>query len=306
MKIEKQEHKFYTKEEVLEKINAYHTLIVNHISFSFARITIHLYNDDRDDYPRMVFALSSIAYSYSRGASPLSQEDKERIVRLFWSLHDKAKGVCDEKEKLYVLLYGIQMLSYLKAPHDILVEEFKHSPYKELFTYPVMTYCFMTAYIKSDALKDCDYAGELFLQAKKVFDYYLYSNKKEEMLPFYFAELSYHEAYIEKHMLKRAESIIVSKLPDYLKNGASASGVAKCMEHFARIQDLEHFRLCEQFLQKERNVSKFAIYSDKKFSNYSQYMYTESEDSQYMCLDTFAHLLMAFSTLYTNSHTTHV
>jgi hypothetical protein len=193
----------------------------------------------------------------------------------------------------------MRFLNNLGQDYSELVESFKKGKYSELFTYPVLTYIYVSAYKECSKLKELfPFSESLFHEAMNVFDFLSFSNLNENYKPFHFAELSSWGLESEYNFLKKAYEIIENGFSEnYPSPESSSSGVAKCMEDFARRGKIELFQRCESFIG-HRKLSRFGEYISPDQEEISHLLYTENGHSQYICLDTNAHMLNAYINLY--------
>ena len=224
---------------------------------------------------------------------------KDLLVKLFWNIYAKSTKECTQDDILYVLLYGMRFLEMVGDGTESLVKEFATKNHTSIYTHPISAYLFMSAYKECKELREgYSFSNEIFLQCKKVFDYMLFSDEIETSLPFYFAELSYHEDAVDAHITQEAYKAIGKMFAQgYLRQNVSASGVAKCMEDFARRGETTLFNECLSFLES-RKLSRFKEYLHSTQESFAEDTFTEDAHSQYFCLDTQAHLVHAYLNLY--------
>ncbi len=268
------------------------------ISVDPPAVSIHINKSSAPDYPRAMFVLFSLARASRFGFVP-----RERVAALravFWSLYDEAKVKGLPKDMLYVDLYGMRFLAQLGDDATELIDSFAARPHANLFTYPVLTYIYVSAYLECKALRTTyPFSTNLFYESRKVFEYWLRSSDGAQYLPFHFSEVSAWTGHVDDTLLALAASR-VERLFDagYLsRTDISASGVAKCMEHFARRQSSARLGECEAFLAGRR-LSRFGTFVRPDQAALAHSLFTERADSQYLCLDTSAHRLHAFCNLY--------
>lgn len=288
------------KKEIEERIAVHVAILFRNINFTKNKITIHTNSGKGEDYPRMIFVMFTLARAYRCGfVTDHNGTIQVKLLELFWSLYDYSKNNLPLQEFIYVQLYGIRFLTSLGHSSQQIIKDFKDTDHSSIYTHPVSAYLYMSTYQESDELRKGYYFSEdIFLLCKQVFDCMLFSNRKEALLPFYFSELSYQREGVEDFMLEQAYIVIrhffVTGYPSEI---ASSSGVAKCMEDFARREEEELFQVCVSFLA-QRQLSRFTEYIPSSQVNDSEYLYTEDAYSQYVCLDTNAHLVHAYLTLY--------
>ncbi len=277
--------------------------ILSNIDFSNPKINIHIQGQgvQKLDYPRMFFILCTLARASSTGHFKI---DRSKFIKLFWDLYklaeaEKIKSKIDFSNFRFVELYGMRALNFLKEDFSQLLESFKKGSYENIYSYPVTSYVFVTTFLECELRKKYEYSSEIFNQSMKIFDYITYSSAKNNFLPFHFAELSLWENKFDKNtdlLARDAGEIISSTFTTYLNSQPSASGVAKCLEHFSRIGDLENYFKAFVFLNS-RNIQKYKNYLNPDFLKFEN-IFTENENSQYICLDTNAHIVHSLINLY--------
>ena len=284
---------FFNQKELLTHIE----ILYHYCDFKNGKVAVHLNGKKGDDYPRMSFILFTLSRAYVCGfIKDTDGAKKAELVALFWSIYTTASTTLKENELLYVHLYGMRFLKNVGENYDTIIDDFKTKKYGSLYAYPVGAYLYMSTYIECEMLREkYAFSNEIFLQCKKMFDFLLYSNMKDTWLPFYFSDLSAHTEYVEAHILHKTYSVIEQKFEKgYLSDKSIfSSGVAKCMEDFARRGESKLLTDCFSFLETRKLASyKEYIHPDQK--QYMEHLYTENESSQYVCLDTNAHLVHTY------------
>ncbi len=283
------------------KLHKHIEILYHYCDFKNGKVGVHLNGKKDDDYPRMSFILFTLSKAYAYGfIDDIDGHKKQELITLFWSIYSTASISLKESEMLYICLYGMRFLKNFNQEYTVILKDFETKKYGSLYAYPVSAYLYMSTYIECENLrKEYSFSKEIFLQCKKMFDFLLYSNMKETCLPFYFSELSAHALYVESHILQKANSVIQQKFEKgYLNDGnIFTSGVAKCMEDFARRGEFELLKSCFAFLEK-RNVDKYKDYIHPYQKENIEYLYSENESSQYICLDTNAHLVHTYLNLW--------
>lgn len=261
-------------------------------------IAVHLNKEIGDDYPRMAFAAFTLA-RVAEKTTILTEDQKLKVYELYKNIYEESKMTLSQEYLLYVQLYGMRMLRCLKKPYDHLINDFRQCSYQSIYTYPVSMYVFMSTYKECELLRESyPFSKDIFDQCQKVFDFIISSNKRGSFLPFHFAELSLLKGYAEEGIIKRAKVLIEKQFGEgYLTQAVSASGVAKCMEDFTRRGDMKHFDQCREFLEK-RSLARFSHYMRPTQAPYAHILFTEEEFSQYVCIDTNAHLIHTYLNLY--------
>lgn len=307
------------EEKIISLILKEVEIILNFVDFDNKEIYIHLNNLKTKDYPRMFFVLFSI--SRAMQSKKLSEslgikfgDLQIKVIPLFWRLYEKALAeVCNSKSDKelhlskkndfrYVEIYAMRFLNNLKIDYSKVLDSFKKGDYSSIYSHPVSSYIFMSLYEESlDLKKLYPYTESVFINCQRVFDYILHSSRKKLFLPFHFAELSNHKTVPDQ--LKQRACIVMNEGVDglYLAEDGYSSGVAKCAEHYSRIGDFSRLNMCFIFLDKRR-LSGNGEYISAHFNmnKLSDYLYKEVDFSQYVCLDTNAHLLNCYINLLEN------
>lgn len=292
-------NQFYNKEELHKHIE----ILWHYCDFKNNKVAVHLNLKREDDYPRMSFTLFTLSRAYSNGFVDDEDGDKKRsLLLLFWSIYDASGKVLNENDMLYVLLYGMRFLKNFGEDYNKLINDFENRKYGSIYAYPVCAYVYMSTYIECEVLRaKYPFSNEIFLQCKKMFDFLLYSNLRESSPPFHFSEMSLHTQYVEQHLVEKVDKVIRQKFENgYLGNSIATSGVTKCMEDFARRGEDELLKKCFSFLEK-RSMSKYEKYMNPDQEKRMKYLYVENDLSQYVCLDTNAHLVHTYINLYEKS-----
>jgi hypothetical protein len=290
----------YTKEYIEKKIIANRECIYDYMSSDRTTIEIHPYSEKGKDYPRMSFILFCLARASLVEASSSYNISKKEVGLFFITMYTRIKDSVTTTELLYIQLYGMRTLVLCDYDIDELCNDFKNGEHASLFTHPLLTSCFMSTYKECPQLKELfPFSEELFIQGQKTFDLILHSEKKDNMPPFFFSELSNLKGYIDDEICKAMRGVIDRTFDVYIESPLiSSSGVAKCMEDFARIGDMVKFGMCENVLKKRSNTIFKDMRDPKEIRHSDVIALEEGESSRYFCLDTQAHLLQAYTTLY--------
>lgn len=281
------------KKEVLKNID----VLYSQIDFQNSKINIHINYEKGEDYPRMAFVLFSLSRAYKNKF--LDQDKKQELLKLFFRIYEQVKLSEDKSPFLFVMLYGMRMFKNLDEDYNFIIEDFKEQNYSPIYNNTIMASIFMSCFTECDKLRTgFDYSQEIFLQCKKIFDYIIFSNKSEDYEAFYFSELSTLEKSLPSYTLKATYKLIEEKFSTgYLQRNVSATGVAKCMEDFARRGESQLFNKCIKFLE-QRKLSRFSEYLRPDQEVFKDNLFTENNDSQYICLDTNVHLLNTYLNIY--------
>ena len=293
---------FIEKTAALEQVRRHASVLLSYVNFEDMTVAVHLNQKQVvKDYPRMVFLLFTLSRVYRADHAATTLQNKRReILIVFWAIYEYAKKNLEEKDFLYVVLYGMRFLNNLGESYQRLVSDFSSMRYAALYGYPVSAYLYLSTYQECEALRTgYDFSLEIMLQCKKAFDFWLFSNTKDALLPFHFSELSLHPEILEQELIVKASTVISQKFSEgYLRNDrTSSSGVAKCMEDFARRGLTDRLEECMNFLEGRR-LSKFQNYLRPDQEKNADVLFTEDTSSQYVCLDTNAHLLHTYMNIY--------
>ncbi len=284
---------------MLEEAQKHVKILWHFIDQKNAHIDIHINVKKREDYARSIFVLYTLGRASRYGL--LSKEQMGQIERLFWRIYEKALIITPTPFIHYVILYGMRFLQILdiETKQERLIGTFRNqSTYADLFTYPVLTYIFISTYIECPTLKEhFPFTESLYHEGLKIFDFLLRTSEHVRYRPFHFAELSAWEGKISATLLSLAYANIENSFDRYLLTGASSSGVAKCMEDFARRNLQDRLQQCKLLLEKRR-LTKFGDYIRPDQTSFADMFYTEEPGKQYVCLDTCAHLIHMNLNLY--------
>lgn len=291
MSIEEYKNKYFLKQKISEQIG----FIFTQINFAEPSINIHLNKPSKPDYTRMFFILFSLSRVYKYG---LLTDNKDKVVKLFYDLFAKSKEVLQTELMRYVELYGQRFLNNLNIEDEICINSFKNGEYASLYKYPVITYVFLSAFFECDLKQKYLFSESLKNAGLANIDYLLFSENRDSKMAFHFSEISAWKGFIPDYLLGEGVKATGELFERDAKNDmSSSSGIAKVLEHFARIDDVANFEKGLQFLEK-RIYKRFGNFMNPKFANFSDKIYTENSDSQYICLDTSAHLLNAYINFY--------
>jgi hypothetical protein len=288
--------------ESLIKINV--SIINSFINYKKGSISIHINSNIKEDYGRSAFTLFALSYAYKWSQEKeidigLNKEDTSKLLVLYAEILSKSKKEnISQKDNdiLYVLIYGIRMMNALNLSYADLLEELSTHNLGQIYTYPVLTYIYMSMYKECDLRHD-KFLESVFMSSSEVFEYIMSSNLKDKYLPFHFAELS----YVDHKLGDMASRVMDSNIDNYLSLDANAysSGVAKCLEHYARVSDEKRVKKCLDFLDS-RLLESYSEHIRPDLLKVSQHMYAETSESQYVCLDTNTHLMLSYINMYEN------
>jgi hypothetical protein len=193
----------------------------------------------------------------------------------------------------------MRFLKELGEDMALCIDSFKERSYADLFTYPVTTYLFLSAYVQCPELREAyPFSTSLRDAAVANFDYLLFSQEKNRYRAFHFAELSQWKEEMPADLYAEAERVMNTFfVRDVADPRSYSSGIAKCMEHFSRKNDTEMLDAGFAFLKKRR-ISAYAQYLRPDLVPYAQDIFAETEYSQYINLDTSAHLVHTCLNLY--------
>lgn len=255
-------------------------------------IAIHLNTNYRDDYPRMCFILFSLSNAYKHGY--ISEIQKNQLVLLFWKIYSDSLVMLDAEQFEYVDLYGIRFLHNMSENLTRLIDHFSMQEYSRLYTDPIRMSIFMHAYEECPLLREkFTYSQAIYNTCCNTLHFILNSNIRNNYEPFYFAELQ-DLRMLDSVTKQKAHHVILKKFKDhYLQEQATSSGAASCLEHFVQVPDSSILEDIFLFLS-QRKLSHFGVYIRAEYIENSTVLITENTDSQYVCLDTHAHLLNAY------------
>ncbi len=279
------------RESLYKLIDQEISLLFNFINFESSKIEIHINLPGEEDYARGAFTLFGLSMAYKSGFK--NNIDIKSIINLFDKLHAKSL-VSKNNNHIYLILYGIRMRNNLGLDYQDLLEEFKKENMSTIYSYPVLTYIYMSAYKECKLMSEDKFLQSVYLQAHNTFEFIIYSSHKDKFLPFHFAELS----NIDEDLGVRADIIMREKFKfGYPDNSAYTSGVAKCLEHYTRAKDNAMIKRCVDFINT-RSLSLNSEYLKPDLKANMNNLYRETNSSNYICLDTNTHLLLSYLNLY--------
>lgn len=265
-------------------------------------IHIHLNKMLPVDDARIAFVLHALARGVRIRSIAGNNDRRQSIIRVCNATLRRVRQTSTvQPERLAhittftVLLFGMRIFQLLGEEYDELVDLFALGEHAQLYSEPVLMSTFMAAYAECTRLRErMPYAESMWYRALHVFDFLLHSSAKDERPPFDFTELSGIPG-IPQQLAVQAASAIAAKIEgEYLHTGSS-SGIANCVEHFIRVCDDARARRCLDAVA-ERTLARGNEYlsTDLRQDLYADRLFREHGTSQYVCLDTNAHLLHAF------------
>jgi hypothetical protein len=205
------------------------SILFSYVNFDDMTVGIHLNSSLGKDYPRMMFILYTLSRAYATGhADHLLMSKQKEVLIVFWAIYEHAKKHLEEKDFMYVALYGMRFLNNFGESYQRLVSDFAAMNYSTLYGYPVSAYLYISAYKECEALRTgYDFSSEILSQCTKAFDFWLFSNVRASLLPFHFSELSFHAGLVPDELIERAHDVVVEKFSQgYLENEhTSSSGI---------------------------------------------------------------------------------
>ncbi len=288
----------FTIEEIVKNIE-----INKKVLFSFSSveslIKVHINNNSKNpDYSRMAFII--FALSKLNKIGKLIEKEKKYLQEIFEEIYKRSSERNNFTEHLFVCMYGMRLLNNLNLDYEYIIDEFlmREVKFSVLYTYPVTMYIYMATYKECEIFrKNFDYSEAIYNKCKLCFEFILNTDLKNKYLPYHFSELTSHNFFDDETTKKFIDLINEKFNNNYLSYKSYSSGIAKCMEDFSRRNDHDAFNLCREYLN-ERRISKFKNYLSPMLCKYSEDIYFEQQSSQYVCLDTNAHLLISYINLY--------
>jgi hypothetical protein len=284
-------------DELMQKQIAF---ILQNINFESATVHVHINGKRGADLPRAAFILYALSNVLASGHAPQSlHEKRNELVTLFWKLFQESERAQSDRNKMFMQLYGMRFLKNLGEDYSACVDAFSRITYEHLFTYPVQTYVFISACHECpELIRKFPYAAALLQGAYDTFDFWLHTDAGDTMHAFHFSEISAWRGAAPEYVYESAaRRMSVQFLTDIERGAVHASGIAKCMEHWARVGDMSMFERGMQALQS-RSITVYSSYLHPAFEQFTDILYTETDASQYVCLDTSGHLINAYTSLY--------
>lgn len=277
--------------------------ILSNIDWINGEIAVHIHFDKKTDYPRYVFILFTLARLYKSGlAKNIFLEnsiDESVLLDLFWNIYKKSQKNLSLESMRYVDMYGMRFLKVMNKDFSVLLDNFKKDDYASIYSYPVSMYVFMSTYEECELKKDYDFSEYIYFECLKTFENLLFSDKTENTLLFGFAELNRFKN-IPYFIKEKADFVIKKNLKAFLDSKPSSSGSAKLLEYFGRDilieENKNYFNEILDFLNK-RKYSTWPNYANPSIQEFDQ-VYLELSDSQYICLDTNAHIINSIINIY--------
>lgn len=284
-----------------EYIKVQTAFILQSIDFDAASIRIHLHGGASRDLPRSAFILYTLGRLIRSGHAPsILTEKRDHLVLLYNRILSAALKTDSVRNIQFVQLYGMRFLHALN--HDVTetVAGFaEHKSFAHLFTYPVTTYVFVSAYYECQQLREqFPFAESLHGAALDTLDYVLSSKAGDTYRAFHFAEISAWHHRAPHALIQKAHARMLAQYSEDIQAGRMyASGIAKCLEHWARMKDTHAFARGFEALNARR-MSAYKTYLHPEFEKFADSIFSETNTSQYVCLDTSAHLIHAYLNLY--------
>jgi hypothetical protein len=261
------------------------------------KVSIHIDRGDKNstDLPRAFYTYFTISRLWKNNLGNVRQNFNEK----FWKQKLEEDIVMDaELETLFVCLYGMRASKNFgfSEPLDRLLNVFKNLNTKNIFSSAVSMYVFMSTYQEVPELRKDEFAESLYNNCLRGLELML-NRENIKSHPFYFSEFSYFYDKIPDYFWEEVKKYIKANFNrEYLKGNLASSGVAKTLEHFANVGDIEGFNLGLEFLEprKYKNLTGF---KNTFLPNFDR-IYTEHNDSIFVVLDTNLHLLNAYVNFY--------
>jgi hypothetical protein len=291
----------YMNRSDLDKLMQKHVaFILQNINFESASVHVHINGKRGVDLPRAAFILYALSNVLASGHAPQSLRTvQNELVTLFWKLFQESERVLSDRNKMFMQLYGMRFLKNLGEDYSVCVDAFSRNTYEHLFTYPVQTYVFISACHECpEFIKKFPYTKALLQAAYDTFDFWLHTDAGNALHAFHFSEISAWDGTVPHSIqTSAAHRMNTLFLSDIEAGAVHASGIAKCMEHWARVGDVDMFERGMQKLQS-RSIAAYSAYLHPAFERFADILYTETDASQYVCLDTSGHLINAYTYLY--------
>ena len=288
-----------TKDELITYTQSSLQFIADNIDVARGIVHVHIHAGKKVDRPRSAFVLCCLARAYACGIPLPETLTKENLIQVYNTIFNESKKHDTLRDRRFVELYGMRFFEYLNEDYTPYVFSFMEGEYSDLYTYPVTLYTFISTWIMCPKLRDVyPFATSLYATACTQMEYILFSEEKNKYNAFHFAEVSLWQEHIPRHVYDRACSLVNTL---FLRDVASVlsytSAIAKNLEHFARVGDDAKFAQGMHFI-RARAIGTYSNYLNPNLIAYRDTVYVETKDSQYICLDTSAHILQAYINLY--------
>jgi hypothetical protein len=259
------------------------------------QLQVFFHNEKNPDYARMLFCAFTLARLHR--ALPHLSPPKSALIHLVTNVYTKA-GVSGRSPSL--CLYAMRALQALEADYGYVLEDFLQLDHAPIFTYPVTMYICISAGFECPLFLENTFARSLHNHALATLDFVLHT-ENTNWNPFQFAEVSAWHGKVPPSLECAALSYMDTHYPTtFISKNASSSGIAKCLEHFARVRDYTALELGLKTLSERKLMHHTFI--DPLLQPLAHLLSTETLGSQELCMDTSAHLINTYLYLYEHTY----
>lgn len=296
---------FSTEEEIISSVRVLLNEIFPHIESS-GKINVHinqvyLASLSKEDFIRqsfIFFTLCKIKYIF-----PDLVKDKllEEVFSYIKNNYE-TNVTLTELERKYIEIYTIRALIFLKKDFSFFLTKLAKSNFHLIYTTPILLHIFLAT--EGDALK---YLGKSIMPshylniAKEAVFFSLKSNQKDINKAFHYVDIFYYNDILGLDFKLFAVELVEKKVRQELENTnlIYTSVLAKMFEGYASLNLLEKMDLYKDLCFKRRvKLSPYLIDTYKYTSN----SISEIDETAYVCLDTYAHLILGILVVYKNKY----
>jgi hypothetical protein len=176
-----------------------------------------------------------------------------------------------------------------------ILEKFRVTDLSKINTYPVLGYLYVNAFNELGLENQDNIYKDIYLKSIRYFDYLLFTlNASTEPL-FFISEITAWKN-TPMYLQNEASSQMNRYIEKNLNSKYSSSGIAKCLEHFGRVKDVNNFHKVTKYLEtrKPNMQNKFIDHFFKKYKT----VYFENTESSLVSIDINAHLILAYINMY--------
>lgn len=287
--------KHMPKEFILQEIEANLKLV----RYAFGKSGVQIHFDggemNKKDFPRNFYTFFTLSRLWKNG---LGNVDKLEIGNIMQKVFDEMQLQNSSEGLWFVCGYGLRACENFKNAElkKKLLEVFKGLDFKDLYKSFVAMYVFMSTYHEVEEVRQDKFLESVYFTCLKVFEVQFYK-VGVKYPPFYFSEFSYFPKSTPAYLWEDVQKYVKDNFNNiYLTGNLASSGIAKTMEHFANVGDVEGFNLGLKFLEQRKYKYIFG-FKNTNLPNV-ECIYTEYSNSLYVMLDTNLHLLNAYINFY--------
>ncbi len=279
-----------SKEVCRELVQKYTQCLLFSASHTARGFQVYFNGPEAPDHARMMFLAYTLARVFVR--FPEMALAREELLSRIDSIQSDASTPL---ARLYTSMYGMRARTLLREPIDDLMNDFLALDHAHLFEYPVTMYVLVSTGFENKKFLEHPFALSLHTHAITVLDFTL-RDSRQSWNPFCFAEVSAWEGMVHPSLTTLARE---SMRTNFIKNATdvvTASGIAKCLEHFARVHDAETFLRGVEILTA-RSLEHYS-FLDPRLQLYASVLFSEYPRDQRVCMDTAAHMIHSYLNIY--------